>query len=116
MRAVLAANDLDDTVNLADQRLSLGDARLEQFLDTGQTLSCLVAHLHGLGLLSLRVAVLLRKEGRQRVPLEPDYCGFEIPDAFVVGYGLDFNGEYRNLPHVAVLPASRPAGDRASVV
>jgi hypoxanthine phosphoribosyltransferase len=38
------------------------------------------------------------------VPFEPDYCGFDIPDAFVVGYGLDYNDEYRNLPHIAVLP------------
>jgi hypoxanthine phosphoribosyltransferase len=38
------------------------------------------------------------------VPLEPDYCGFEIPDAFVVGYGLDYNDDYRHLPYLAVLP------------
>jgi hypoxanthine phosphoribosyltransferase len=77
---------------------------LDDILDTGQTLSYLVGHLHGVGAESVRVAVLLRKLGRQRVPFEPDYCGFEIPDAFVVGYGLDYNDEYRNLPHIAVLP------------
>jgi hypoxanthine phosphoribosyltransferase len=77
---------------------------LDDILDTGQTLSYLVKHLHGLSTASLRVAVLLRKVGRQLVPLEPDYCGFEIPDAFVVGYGLDYNDEYRNLPYIAVLP------------
>jgi hypoxanthine phosphoribosyltransferase len=76
---------------------------LDDILDTGQTLSHLVGHLHGLGVLSVRVAVLLRKLGRQRVHLEPDYCGFEIPDAFVVGYGLDYNDEHRHLPYVAVL-------------
>jgi len=38
------------------------------------------------------------------VPFEPDYCGFEIPDRFVVGYGLDFNDEYRHLPYIGVLP------------
>ncbi len=47
--------------------------------------------------------MLLRKRGRQQVPLEPDYCGFEIPDAFVVGYGLDYNDEYRHLPYIGVL-------------
>ena len=52
------------------------------------------------------VAVLLRKRGRQKIPLEPDYCGFEIPDKFVVGYGLDFNDEFRQLPYVAVLENS----------
>jgi hypoxanthine phosphoribosyltransferase len=71
---------------------------LDDILDTGQTFG-------DLGALSVRVAVLLRKQGRQQVPLEPDYCGFDIPDLFVVGYGLDFNDEYRHLPYVAVLPA-----------
>lgn len=80
---------------------------LDDILDTGQTLSHLVRHLRGLEVASLRVGVLLRKRGRQTVPLEPDYCGFEIPDAFVVGYGLDYNDEYRQLPHVAVLPAAK---------
>jgi hypoxanthine phosphoribosyltransferase len=79
---------------------------LDDILDTGQTLGYLVRHLRGHGVASLRVAVLLRKVGRQTTPLEPDYCGFEIPDAFVVGYGLDYNDEYRHLPYIAVLPAS----------
>ena len=53
----------------------------------------------------MRVAVLLRKIGRQQVAFEPDYVGFEIPDAFVVGYGLDFNDEYRQYAlTLAVLP------------
>jgi hypoxanthine phosphoribosyltransferase len=76
---------------------------LDDILDTGQTLGKLVQHVLDQGALSVRVAVLLRKIGRQRVPLEPDFCGFEIPDAFVVGYGLDFNDEYRHLPYVAIL-------------
>lgn len=76
---------------------------LDDILDTGHTLGYLVQHVRDLGVASLRVGVLLRKQGRQVVPLEPDYCGFEIPDLFVVGYGLDFNDEYRQLPHVAVL-------------
>jgi hypoxanthine phosphoribosyltransferase len=77
---------------------------LDDILDTGQTLAHLHHHLQSLGLASLRTAVLLRKRGRLRVAVEPDYCGFEIPDAFVVGYGLDFNDEYRHLPYIAVLP------------
>lgn len=79
---------------------------LDDILDTGQTLGYLVNHLRGVGVASLGVAVLLRKKGRQTTPLEPDYCGFEIPDAFVVGYGLDYNDEYRHLPHIAVLPST----------
>ena len=78
---------------------------LDDILDTGQTLAHLVRHLRDLGPLSVRVAVLLRKLGRQTVAFDPDYTGFDIPDAFVVGYGLDYNDEYRNLPHIAVLPA-----------
>jgi hypoxanthine phosphoribosyltransferase len=76
---------------------------LDDILDTGQTLSHVVRHLHGLGAASVRVAVLLRKLGRQQVEFEPDYCGFDIPDRFVVGYGLDFNDEYRHLPFVGLL-------------
>jgi hypoxanthine phosphoribosyltransferase len=77
---------------------------LDDILDTGQTLAHLVERLHGLAPASVGVAVLLRKRGRQQVPIEPDYCGFDIPDAFVVGYGLDYNDEYRHLPYIAVLP------------
>jgi hypoxanthine phosphoribosyltransferase len=76
---------------------------LDDILDTGQTLSALVDHLKDRGAASVKTAVLLRKIGRQLVPIEPDYCGFVIPDAFVVGYGLDFNDEYRHLPYVGVL-------------
>lgn len=76
---------------------------LDDILDTGRTLAHLVQYFHALEPATLRVAVLLRKHGRQEVALEPDYCGFEIPDAFVVGYGLDYNDEYRHLPHIAVI-------------
>jgi hypoxanthine phosphoribosyltransferase len=76
---------------------------LDDILDTGQTLNALAQHLKDRGAHSVRTAVLLRKIGRQIVPIEPDYCGFVIPDAFVVGYGLDFNDEYRHLPFVGVL-------------
>jgi hypoxanthine phosphoribosyltransferase len=79
---------------------------LDDILDTGQTLSRLSGRLRGMGVASLKVAVLLRKQGRLQVSLEPDYFGFDIPDAFVVGYGLDFNDEYRHLPYIAVLPES----------
>jgi hypoxanthine phosphoribosyltransferase len=77
---------------------------LDDILDTGRTLAHLYRHLSGLEVASLRTAVLLRKLGRQQVPFEPDYCGFDIPDAFVVGYGLDYNDDYRHLPYIAELP------------
>ncbi len=76
---------------------------LDDILDTGQTLAHLVQHLKSLGAASVHVGVLLRKVGRQKVPLEPEYAGFDIPDAFVVGYGLDYNDMMRHLPYIAVL-------------
>src|SRR5437763_1182656 len=66
---------------------------LDDILDTGQTLGYLIRHLRGLGVASVRVGVLLRKVGRQQIALEPDYVGFDIPNSFVVGYGLDYNDE-----------------------
>jgi hypoxanthine phosphoribosyltransferase len=76
---------------------------LDDILDTGQTLAALARHIQDRGARSVRTAVLLRKVGRQVVPIEPDYCGFVIPDVFVVGYGLDFDDDYRHLPYVGVL-------------
>jgi hypoxanthine phosphoribosyltransferase len=76
---------------------------LDDILDSGQTLHEVIQLVRKLEPRSLRVGVLLRKRARQKIPLEPDYCGFEIPDAFVVGYGLDYNDEYRGLPYVGVM-------------
>lgn len=76
---------------------------IDDILDTGKTLKHMVEHLRGLGIASVRTAVLLRKEGRQEVAIEPDFVGFTIPNEFVVGYGLDYDDEYRNLPFIAVL-------------
>ena len=77
---------------------------LDDILDSGKTLTRVVAHLIDRGAASVKVGVLLRKTGRQEVPFEPDFVGFTIPDKFVVGYGLDFNDEYRHLPFIGVLP------------
>jgi hypoxanthine phosphoribosyltransferase len=76
---------------------------IDDILDTGRTLRHMVGHLRGLGTASVRTAVLLRKEGRQEVHMEPDFIGFTIPNEFVVGYGLDYDDEYRNLPFIGVL-------------
>jgi hypoxanthine phosphoribosyltransferase len=76
---------------------------LDDILDTGHTLGTLVHRMADRGALSVKTAVLLRKVGRQEVAIEPDYCGFTIPDKFVVGYGLDFDDDYRHLPFVGVL-------------
>jgi hypoxanthine phosphoribosyltransferase len=79
---------------------------IDDILDSGHTLTQVVSHMMEHEPKSLRVAVLLRKRARQVVPFEPDYCGFEIPDLFVIGYGLDFNDDYRQLPYLAVLEQS----------
>jgi hypoxanthine phosphoribosyltransferase len=76
---------------------------LDDILDTGHTLAYLVRHIGGLQPASVKTAVLLRKLGRQEEAVEPDYCGFQIPDEFVIGYGLDYNDEHRNLPFIGVL-------------
>ncbi|MFM8271488.1 MAG: hypoxanthine phosphoribosyltransferase [Gemmata sp.] len=76
---------------------------LDDILDTGKTLTRVVAHLIDRGAASVKVGVLLRKVGRQEVPFEPDFVGFTIPDKFVIGYGLDYNDEYRHLPFIGVL-------------
>jgi hypoxanthine phosphoribosyltransferase len=76
---------------------------LDDIFDTGQTLARVLDAVAQMRPASLRSAVLLWKEGRQRVTITPDFHCFRIPDVFVVGYGLDYNDEYRHLPYVAAL-------------
>ncbi len=76
---------------------------VEDIIDTGLTLSYLKENLLSRSPQSVRVVVLLDKPERREVDIEPDYCGFCIPDKFVVGYGLDYNEQYRHLPEVCVL-------------
>lgn len=76
---------------------------VEDVLDTGLTLKYLVRNLATRKPKSLEIVTLLRKEEKQRVPISCRYVGFDIPDEFVVGYGLDYDEAYRNLPYVGVL-------------
>lgn len=76
---------------------------VEDIVDSGLTLKYLLKNLAGRKPASLEVAALLRKTGLQKVPLDIRYIGFEIPSEFVVGYGLDYDERYRNLPYVATL-------------
>jgi hypoxanthine phosphoribosyltransferase len=76
---------------------------VDDIYDTGHTLAQVVEKLHEFKPRSIRSAVLLRKEGRQESDYEPDFAAFRIPDEFVVGYGLDYEDTYRNLPYVAAL-------------
>jgi hypoxanthine phosphoribosyltransferase len=79
---------------------------VDDIFDTGNTLWELLPQIDELGPTNVRTAVLLRKAGRCQVPMKPDFVAFDIPDAFVVGYGLDYRDQYRNLPYVAVLEAA----------
>jgi hypoxanthine phosphoribosyltransferase len=86
---------------------------VDDIFDTGRTLATVVAQVRALNPRSLRSAVLLHKMGRQEVDFRPDHVAFEIPDVFVVGYGLDYQDAYRHLPYVAVLdPEDLTAGPR----
>lgn len=94
---VKLVKDLDRSINGRDVIV------VEDIVDSGMTLSFLKRTLLGRGAESLRIATLLDKPARRRVELTVDYSCFEIPDAFVVGYGLDYDEVYRNLPDIGVL-------------
>ena len=79
---------------------------VEDIVDTGLTLRYLLDNLQSRGPSSISVCVLLDKPSRRKVDIVPDYCGFEIPDEFVVGYGLDYAESYRNMPFIGVLDRS----------
>jgi len=76
---------------------------VDDIFDTGHTLKNVVEKLYEFNPQSVRSAVLLRKQGRQETDYEPDFTAFDIPDEFVVGYGLDYEDMYRNLPYLAAL-------------
>jgi hypoxanthine phosphoribosyltransferase len=76
---------------------------VDDIFDTGRTLAALLDQVKALGPRSVRSAVLLIKQGRQEVEARPDHAAFEIPNAFVVGYGLDYQDAFRHLPYVAML-------------
>ena len=83
---------------------------VEDIVDSGLTLNYLLKNLRARRPASLEVAALLHKSGLQKVAIEMRYVGFEIPSEFVVGYGLDFDERYRNLPYVATLKPSAYGG------
>ena len=76
---------------------------VEDILDSGLTLSYLRELLRDRHPNSIKIVTLLNKPARRTADIQPDYCCFEVPDEFVVGYGLDFDERYRNLPYVGVL-------------
>jgi len=95
--AVKITKDMD--LNVAGRDVIMA----EDIVDTGMTLNYMLNHLRAKGPASLATCTLLDKRVRRIVDVPLDYIGFEVPDEFVVGYGLDYREEYRNLPFIGVL-------------
>ena len=84
---------------------------VEDILDTGVTLSNLVPMLKMRNPNSVKICTILDKPSRRKADIQPDYEGFQVPDEFVVGYGLDYDEKYRNLPYVGVLKPEVYSGE-----
>ena len=91
---VTVVNDIPDNIEGLDVII------VDDIMDTGYTMEFVINHVKKLGAKSVKTCVLLDKPSRRKVDLKPDYCCFEIEDLFVVGYGLDYEGYYRNVPYV----------------
>lgn len=94
---VKIVKDLDDSIKDKDVLV------VEDIVDSGRTLSYLLEMLRDRGPKSLKLCTLLDKPERRVIDVNVDYTGFEIPDEFVVGYGLDYDQKYRNLPYIGVV-------------
>lgn len=94
---VKIVKDLDDSIKDKDVIV------VEDIVDSGRTLSYLLEMLEGRDPATLRLCTLLDKPDRRVVDVNVDYTGFQIPDEFVVGYGLDYDQKYRNLPYIGVV-------------
>ena len=92
--------DLDDSIR--DKNVIV----VEDIIDSGRTLSHLMSFLSVREPKSLKLCALLDKPSRREVPVDVDYIGMQIPDLFVVGYGLDYAQKYRNLPYIAEYDSS----------
>jgi len=103
---VKITKDMD--LNIADRDVIM----VEDIVDTGITLNYILNHLRSRKPASLAVCVLLDRRIRRIVDLPLDYIGFEIPDDFVVGYGLDYREEYRNLPFIAIPDIKKPSAKK----
>lgn len=94
-------------VDFLDRKLPVVEGRrvlvLDDILDTGRTLRAVADKLAEAGAAEVKTGVLLAKDRERAVEVEADYVGFEIGDEFVIGYGLDYQGRYRNLPYVGTL-------------
>ena len=106
---VKIVKDLDETVQDRDVLI------VEDIIDSGNTLYYLMNMLGARGPKSLKLCTLLDKPERRVTDVKVDYCGFEIPDRFVVGFGLDYAQKYRNLPYIGVAEELDPEGREAAI-
>jgi hypoxanthine phosphoribosyltransferase len=97
-RTITMTKDID--LDIRGKNVLLADG----IIDTGDTMKYLVERYRERGPASIKAAVLLDKRSRRTVDVHLDYRGFEIPDVFVVGYGMDCGEKYRNLPYIAAIP------------
>ena len=102
-RGGMKAGDLSVDANMLIDVSGRDVLLVDDIFDTGKTLEHLTGKILDLGAKSVRSAVLLHKQREHEVNLRPDFVAFQIPDEFVVGYGLDYLDMYRNLPYLAVL-------------
>ena len=96
-RTITIKKDIDQDVSGKELLL------VEDILDTGKTLSTVKAMFEERGAASVEIVTMLDKKEGRTYPIEAKYVGYEIPNAFVIGFGLDFNEKYRNLPYVGIL-------------
>lgn len=92
--SVNVLNDIPDNIEGFDVLI------VDDIVDTGITMDFVISRVKSLGAASVKSCVLLDKPERRKINLKPDYCCFEIPDLFVVGYGLNYGDYYRNVPYV----------------
>ena len=92
----------DVTIPVKDKDILI----VEDIVDSGNTLNFICNYLVTKGAKSVKVVTLCDKPARRKAPFTPDYVGTEIPDEFIVGYGLDYNEKYRNLPYIGILKRS----------
>lgn len=104
------------TASYGNEEISSGDVKILQdvrgelegkevlivddIIDSGHTISKVIKHLEGKNPNTIKVCVMLDKPSRRQVELEPDYVGYEIPDVFIVGYGLNYGEYFRNIPYI----------------
>jgi len=92
--SINVVNDIPDNIEGFDVLI------VDDIVDTGMTMDFIMSRVRSLGASSVKSCVLLNKLDRRKVDIIPDYCCFEIPDVFVVGYGLNYGDYYRNVPYV----------------